>query len=400
MSADDFDIETAILVGDLLEQTWGGPVRVAHGEILKSGRFAKVYRLNLAQAPVNAPETVVVKRILMPDAAGSRPEDQAGSQQRFQNEWAGLTLLSGMEKTRVVVPTLIAARQQAGILVMAEVAGSATLDQLLLGADPDAAKQGLLDMCVTLAVLHAGTSNLKQQYESVIAEAGPAVVSPSPAQQCRYTLESVRGLAVALGVNAARGVDDEIEGLKSFFHGDGAFIGLLHNDACPDNFVTTDSGMKVWDFGFSSFGQFLVDGVYARMLFPSCWCVNRIPASVLNEMESAYRQRLATVIPEAMDDKLYGRSMVEACAYLVTDMLLQGLPDATRKWGTATMGQRYVARFEAFADTAAQINHMTASGELFRDMAEALRTRWPDTDLELPLFPAFDKKKRNVKSEK
>ncbi|MEE8157554.1 MAG: hypothetical protein V3T51_05310 [Gammaproteobacteria bacterium] len=392
MSADDFDIETAILAGDLLEQTWGEPVRVLRGEILKSGRFAKVYRLSFSQAPENALGTVVVKRILIPDDAGSRPEDQVGSRQRFQNEWAGLTLLSSIESTCALVPTLIAARQEAGIVVMDDVIGNATLDQLLLGADPDAAKQGLLDMCVTLAVLHAGTSNLKQQYESAIAEGGPAVVSPPPAQQCRHSLESVRDMAVALGVNAPRGLDDEIEGLESFFHGDGAFIGLLHNDACPDNFVTTDSGMKVWDFGFSSFGQFLVDGVYARMLFPSCWCVNRIPAGVLNEMEANYRQQLATVIPEAKDDKLYGQKMVEACAHLVTDMLFQGLPDAKRLWGTATMGQRFVARFEAFADTAEQFGHMTTTGELFGRMAEALRTRWLDTDLDLPLFPAFDKK--------
>ena len=158
MSADDFDIETAILAGDLLEQTWGEPVRVLRGEILKSGRFAKVYRLSFSQAPENALGTVVVKRILIPDDAGSRPEDQVGSRQRFQNEWAGLTLLSGIESTCALVPRLIAARQEAGIVVMDDVIGNATLDQLLLGADPDAAKQGLLDMCVTLGLGSGGVS--------------------------------------------------------------------------------------------------------------------------------------------------------------------------------------------------------------------------------------------------
>lgn len=392
MSANDFDIETAFLASEILEEAWSGPVRVAQGEILKSGRFAKVYRFTFAEAPAGAPTSIVAKRILVRGGTGSRLEDQVGPQQRFRNECAGLSLLSGMEQTRSLAPSFIGSRQDAGIVVMDDVGDHVSLDQLLLGPDPDAAGKALLEMCVTLARLHAGTAGRRQAHERIASAVGPAVVSPAPDEQCKLILEATRGIAVTLGVKAPAGLDEEIQGLQPFLAGEGPFLGLLHNDACPDNFVTTDAGMKVWDFGFSSFGQFLVDGVYARMLFPSCWCVNRIPESVLHEMEIAYRQEVVTVIPEAADEQLYGQRVVEACAYLVTDMLLQGLPDATRRWGTGTMGQRFVSRFEAFANGAAQFGHMTTTGELFRHMAAALRKRWSGMDLDLPLFPAFDGK--------
>ena len=69
------------------------------------------------------------------------------------------------------------------------------------------------------------------------------------------------------------------------------------------------------DFEFARVGHALLDGVYGRVPFPTCWCIGQLPEHVTQVMERAYRTELAQGCPAARDDAHYARAVAEACAY-------------------------------------------------------------------------------------
>lgn len=390
MPSDDFDNETAILAGELLSRVWGEPVKVAQGEILKSGRYTRVYRLDFAAAPQAAPASVVVKRVLSPPDMGERPEDSFDTRQRFRNESSGLEFLSTDNATSRLAPHAIATDSSAGMILLEDLGEVMLVDQILLGSNQEAAENALIDVAVTLGRLHSSTYLRRETYNQIQMQFGTARTELSPADKCARLIAAAGECARAVSLSMPRDVTTEIAGMDGFFADQGPYVAFVHNDACPDNFAVGTDGMKVWDFAFSNFGPFLVDGVYARMHFPSCWCVRRIPLELLDRMEDTYRSELVTKIPQAGDDELYQASIAEACAYLVLDMITsRKLPDQDQTWGTATERQRFVSRFESFAATTESCCHLTATGAFFSDLAHRLRSRWSDSDSNLPTYPAF-----------
>ena len=82
--------------------------------------------------------------------------------------------------------------------------------------------------------------------------------------------------------------NDEIHLVATEFAKQGCFEALIHQDPCPDNCFLGEEGMRLLDFEHGRFGHALQDGVYPRIHFPTCWCVNRIPKSVWKRAEAAY----------------------------------------------------------------------------------------------------------------
>jgi hypothetical protein len=152
--------------------------------------------------------------------------------------------------------------------------------------------------------------------------------------------------------------------------------------------------MRLIDFEFGRFGHALLDGIYGRMMFPTCWCANRLPGGLVTQMESVYRAELAAGCPEAEDDHVFETALVHACAFWVVNTLgrhLEGALGEDRPWGIATMRPRLLARLEAFIATAAEFDQLPAVRGTASRLLEVLEKRWPEAP-QLPLYPAF----RNV----
>jgi len=173
----------------------------------------------------------------------------------------------------------------------------------------------------------------------------------------------------------------------------GSFLAYTHGDPCPDNCLLSDSKVRLVDFEIAAFHHALIDGVYGRIHFPTCWCVNRIEQRIVHRMESAYRAELAKGCPEATDDAQFYRAVVEACAYWVLTLCqFDTIPALLKKddqWGISTMRQRVLMRFEMFAQATEEFGHLQAMGVTFRNMAAKLRRLWPAEAGEMPYYPAF-----------
>src|SRR5262249_17518841 len=124
----------------------------------------------------------------------------------------------------------------------------------------------------------------------------------------------------------------------------GPFLAYTHGDPCPDNDLLVDGALKLVDFEFGAYRHALIDGVYGRICFPTCWCVNRLPSSVAQEMEAAYRTALSQSCPAAADDRAFAHGIVAACVYWALRTCqfapLTILLDRDADWGIATMRQR------------------------------------------------------------
>ena len=103
--------------------------------------------------------------------------------------------------------------------------------------------------------------------------------------------------------------------VAAFSAASGPFLAYTHDDPIPMNALPVGDERKLFDFEFGDFRHALRDGIYGRACFPTWYHINRVPEDVVQEMERAYRTELAKGCPEAADDTLFFRSVVEACAY-------------------------------------------------------------------------------------
>lgn len=171
----------------------------------------------------------------------------------------------------------------------------------------------------------------------------------------------------------------------------GPFLAYIHGDPCPDNVFFLGEQVRLIDFEFGRFGHALLDATYGRMMFPTCWCANRLPRAVVAQMEAAYRAALVRGCPEAQEDRVFETSLVSVCAFWVLNTLswqLAGALQGDRTWGIATVRSRFLALLEAFIATAEEFDHLPAMRGTASRVLEVLRNRWPETQ-PLPLYPAF-----------
>ena len=186
--------------------------------------------------------------------------------------------------------------------------------------------------------------------------------------------------------------NDEIHLAATEFAKQGCFEALIHQAPCPDNCFLGEEGMRLLDFEHGRFGHALQDGVYPRIHFPTCWCVNRIPKPVWKRAEAAYRKELIKGCTDAADDKAFYRAVAIACTYwaMLTffEWLMPEILKEDRKWGISTVRQRPILRFDLLAQTTEELDYLPAIGATSQQIATKLRELWQDVE-EMPSYPAF-----------
>jgi hypothetical protein len=118
----------------------------------------------------------------------------------------------------------------------------------------------------------------------------------------------------AIGIEPTTGFEGEFQQLAAAMEDPGPFLAYVHGDPCPDNCWIRNGRLRLFDFETSGFRHAMMDAVYGRILFPTCWCVNRLPAHIAPMMEAAYREQLIEGCPEAEDDRRFQQELVHCCA--------------------------------------------------------------------------------------
>ena len=374
----------------LLMEAWGASVMLEHMADLGGSNRSKVGRYAVRSHAATFVETVIIKRVAPMRGETFAPDAPGGPAGRLFNEWAGLQFLSEIDAKPTLAPKLYGGDREAGVIVIEDMGGGTQLDDLLLGDDATAAEAGLLALMTSLGQLHARTVGRAERFHELRQALGPSgglrTIPVDTVAQLRERLAAFANAVLGEDwvVNSA-----EFRHLENFLQPTNPFYAYGHDDPCPDNCLLVDGEMTLLDHEFANFRHALLDGVYGRIHFPTCWCVNAIPAAIVEKMERVYRQALATGCAAARDDGLFAQAVVEACAWHQLTRLPLSLLEQDQEWGISTLRQRTVLRLAQFADAAEAANHLTGLGELAQRLHANLQQRWGAELVPMPLYPAF-----------
>ena len=382
--------ELATAVEALLTASLGASVRLDGGAAL-SGRD-HVFRFVVLDGPPQAPASVIVKRPRLSNGATFDADELEGAAPNLFNDWAALQYLSEATGDEPVAPRYLAGERASGLLVIEDLGAGESIDTFLLGADPTTAEDALLGLARTLGRMHARTAGRQEDYNRMRDALGPRVPD--------YRASEIRTLGAAffqaleaLGLHPPPGLDADLDAVVAAMENPGPFLAYTHGDPCPDNCLRVGGRIRLIDFEVGGFRHALTDGVYGRIHFPTCWCVNRLPSQLPLRMEDAYRAELAQGCPAASDDTLFRRAVVEACAFWSLVMCrwfnVPKLLEEDDRWGISTRRQRVLLRSPILAQLTAEVGYLEALGAAFGALSDTLRAAWMPELEEMPLYPAF-----------
>ena len=102
-------------------------------------------------------------------------------------------------------------------------------------------------------------------------------------------------------------------------------------------------GVHLIDYEFARPSHALLDAIYWRIGFPTCWCAGRVPPEVARRIETVYREEIGKTIPLALDDKAYRTEMAFAAVIWLfkrLDGLLEDAFEEDWEWGIASIRSR------------------------------------------------------------
>jgi len=312
---------------------------------------------------------------------------------RFLNDWVGAEFLSSLHLDNPISPYFYGGDREQGFFVLEDLGEHRNLVDPLLHGDPASAESGLLKYYTCLGTLHAKTAGKAGEFDAMFSARFPGQ-QPFAEEllEIGTRMQKVHELLDQLGVPASKGLADEIEIVTGAVSLPGPFLTYIHADPCPDNLFDMGNHYRFIDFEWGHFGHALLDAIYPRMMWPSCWCASRLPDEMIASMENSYRARLIQGCPEVQEDAVWETALVYMCGMTLLNRLAWDLERGLKedhKRGIATIRQRTLAQLEAFIKTAEAFHKLPALCGVASHLFSLLQMRWIGTS-HLPLFPAFD----------
>ena len=224
----------------------------------------------MTHKPNNAPRTAIVK------CAQQHENDiQVGgfiSSDMLLNEWVRLKFLGDLDTETTFAPNVICGDIDSRLIVTEGIANAERLVEPILGEDSDKAEQSLISFARFLGKMHATTAGKSQDFERHLSNVGEP--GPNDGEHRRRILAHLKSVLDHLELSQTPSFHDEVEHVLDAMLNPGPFLSFVHGDHCPNNVLISGSGIRLIDFENASFEHTLIEGVYGRMMFPSCWCAN------------------------------------------------------------------------------------------------------------------------------
>jgi thiamine kinase-like enzyme len=381
------DPHTVAAAERVLSTAVGSPVQFTHIECLSKRVRRNVLLQCHNPSEVGLPPSLIIKKVKVnPHRLG---DTDSWHTVRFFHDWVGAQFLSTLPGHFKHSPRFYGGDRNLGLIILEDVQHSARLVESLLGNDDAQAEQALLQYASCLGQLHTHTIDRAAAFEELFKAIAPNV---KPIKDT-VNIHKHQLMLASLGIYTENSWLHDLEAINEAINHPGEFLAYIHADACPDNVLDTGETLRLIDFETGHFGHALIDAAYGRMMFPSCWCANRLPHAVVRQMENTYRAILMQRCPVAADDQIFEIALVKTCGFWLLYTLTRHLEYALRKdlhWGISTIRQRILARLEAFTATAQEFNQLPGLCNTSSQLLDLLRQRWANVPA-LPLYPAFQK---------
>lgn len=379
------------LTEHMLTRAFDGPVRLGDASDLGGSERSKVLRFPLLEGPASVPASVIVKQS---SSASFDPDSADDAAWMFFNDWASIQFLRQVPTPVPLASAFYGGERCAGLFVMEDLGQGTRLDHLLLGHDAEAAEAGLLAYAELHGRLHARTLGRQTEYLRIREALGCS--TPGDAYfTYRWLTPALRSIASRLEIPVSPGTDEELARLANVLLDPGPFLAFIQSDAAPDNFLHDGKTWRLIDFEAARYTHALLEGVYCRMPFPTCWCVYRLPETMLQRAEALYRAELAQACPAAADDTLFYNGVVEMCITWALNFHAQMRPlekmlERDRSLVALTDRQRFLLYLNAAAHASEEFAHMRATGTTLRAITTRLAQIWPEA-VDPPYYPAFSR---------
>ncbi|HLK57984.1 MAG TPA: hypothetical protein VKU00_15560 [Chthonomonadaceae bacterium] len=381
----------------VLTATFNAPVTLGPPEILRDQYRNGVVRCPVVAGPSGLPGSIVAKIAVGEgeDLYDAEKDTSGCTAWRFYNEWAGNRFLNEMAIEPPLNARLLAGDRTEGLFILEDLGNGDALSDVVQRSDPQAAERALFDYARALGRMHAATIGHADAWRQVRLAIGGTEQEREPLGSgwLKENIAPFLEMCAELEVPVAAGFEEDAETVRQTLDAPGPFEAFSPNDTCPDNHrLMPDGSLRFFDFEFAGYRHALLDASYLQVPFPTCWCVNRIPADLVPRLEEAYRAELARGCPEASDDALFCAAMSHACAFWTFTTLSWQLKDTLKEdgeWGISTVRQRHLYRLETFTERVSRYGHLPAMAETANALSAKLASLWlPELEL-MPIYPAF-----------
>jgi hypothetical protein len=359
--------EPGLLV-HLLSDAFGVTVAIRHVERLAPWFVSRVY---LADQGSSVPPSVIVKW------SREHPSDIRTDPTQVLTERASLEFLAELDLH--VAPRLLAADDDAGILVLEDLAPRVSLYELLRTGDHKA-PLGLQTFARTMGELHAATAGRADAYYDRRESLGP--VDPSyhrrriVGESWTWTLPRLDAFGVHLSVSA----EAEMALVRDILLEPGSFIAFSNGDSGANNFFVDGSDGRIIDWEFGGYRHALIDAACLYVPGPIWMSVADPTASGIDDI---YREALTGGVSSATDDDVFAPGMAAACVAMAIERL-ERLPKLDARPAGHESRAQMVSTLEAAARAAEHLRSFPHLTGWAYAAASMLRRRWPDADREFP----------------
>lgn len=374
-----------------LRARWGN--RLELGEAAGLGGSGRSLVLRVPMAGADAPAATVIVKAYHDEASQS---STIGPGQAWENEVTAAAVVGDLPGPPLG-PVPLAVDREHRLVVLTDLGVHPALSDVLLGGDPVAAEQALVDWAAALARFGALTRNPRPRAARL--QRGLGLGSSLNAID-GYLRGGVGTLATVaqrrFGIAPPTGLERDLAAVKRLLE-PSTYDVFTPGDACPDNNLLTPDGVRFLDFEFAGCYSLFLDAAYTMAPFPTCWCVLDAPPAVTARVVDAYREQIMTSFPEVADGRVWDDGVARACGlWTATQVraLLRTSPGDLTVGAFEGQGVRFPGyavrcrfRLDRFLMTAG--TSIPAFTALMREIRDRLIAETGDEQLRMPVYPAF-----------
>lgn len=366
-------------------------IRSVYGEDAEITALELPGHWQVARLEVSSPSGIqtVVAKWLRSNPIGWRTDPQ-----QMMIEATGLEFVAGLAPG--LVPAVLAAEWDpgsGGVVLLEDLAPREPLDAIIRREGLRPTDEARRKFARAMGRLGAATAGHDQEFLTRLGRFAPdqrdlrlQLIGP-PWPQQRQLLED-------FGVRVPAAAEQEVDRLRQLLVDPGPFLALSNGDLAENNFMidirNEDDQGRLIDFESAHFDHVLAHAAIFFVPGPR-WLVVDDPIG--DQLERHFRTALAEGIPQVNDDEPYDTGVAAGCIAMgfercgnltVMDRRPPGHPSRTQRLATV----------EAAACAAEARGCWSALSDVLRDLAQVLRHRWPDADVDLselrPYTPRLD----------
>lgn len=313
----------------------------------------------------------------------------------FHREQAALEFLTVIGSA--AGPRLLAADNEAGILVMEDLGTGPALEDLLVGSNASAASHGLVAFATALGQMHATTAGRAEEYSQLRSRHEPidpafdriSILGNDIGHSWRQLQEITTSHPYFPPPND---VGSDVDELLRILSEPGPYLALSNGDTSPANCRISDDRLRFLDFEHAAFRHALLDVAALRFPFPACPCWSHLPEDVGQRAEDAYRKQMAHSCPDVLDPTKYAQGLTAACAAWTIVRMVR-LPklekiDEPQPMGFSRRGQ-LLDTITTTVSCSQQSRSLPTLASWLASVSDVLRVRWPHLPPTQPFYPAF-----------